>query len=92
MTILEHIQQEIKTLPTAEQFSLWQALGRELNAIEPAADASAELAWNAEIESRIGEIKSGKVPLIPGEEFEQRTRSLFAKLGIERAPRTIQSA
>ena len=92
MTTLEHIQQEIKTLPAAEQFSLWQALGRELNAIEPAADAGVELAWNAEIESRVGDIKSGKVRLIPGEEFEQRTRSLFAELGIERAPRTIQSA
>ncbi len=92
MKTLEHIQQEIKTLPTAEQFSLWQALGLELNAIEPAEDASAELAWNAEIESRSGEIKSGKVQLIPGEEFEQRTRSLFAELGIERAPRTVQSA
>lgn len=83
MTTLEYIQQEIKTLPTAEQFSLWQALGRELNAVEQAADAGVALAWDAEIESRLHDIKSGKVASIPGEVFEQRTRSLFAELGIE---------
>ena len=48
--------------------------------------------WDIEIETRVHDIKSGKVALVPGEEFEQRTRNLFAELGIERTPRTIRSA
>jgi putative addiction module component (TIGR02574 family) len=92
MTTLEHIRQEIKMLPPAEQFSLWRDLGHDLKAISPEEDTGIEAAWDIEIETRVHDIKSGKVALVPGEEFEQRTRNLFAELGIERTPRTIRSA
>ncbi len=92
MTTLEHIRQEIKALPPAEQFSLWRDLGHDLQIIPPHDDSSVEAVWDEEIASRLQDIQSGKVDMVSSEEFEQRTRSLFAELGIERNPRTIQSA
>jgi hypothetical protein len=92
MTAIEHIHQEIKALPTEEQYSLWRALGHDLQTIPLEADADVEAAWDAEIGSRVLDITSGKVALVSGEDFELRTRKLFAELGIERNPRTIQSA
>ena len=92
MTTLEHIRQEIKTLPPAEQFSLWRDLGHDLQLVPLQDDSSVETAWNGEIASRVLDIISDKVTLVSGTDFEQRTRSLFAELGIERNPRTIQSA
>ncbi len=84
MTTLDHIREEIKTLPPTEQFLLWRELGHNLQAAPPENNLSAGPAWDAEIASRAADIKSGKTVLVSGEEFERRTRSLFAELGIER--------
>ena len=84
MTAIEHIQQEIKALPAAEQFSLWQALGRELNAFSQEDDESGiESAWSSELAARVIDVKEGRVELVPGHEADRQSAELFARLGID---------
>ena len=59
MTMIEHIQQEIKALPTEEQFSLWRALGRDLNAFSSQDETEFEGEWDAEIKRRLDDFESG---------------------------------
>ena len=92
MSTLEHIRQEIASLPAAEKLSLWRDLGQDLDTLTEEDPASVETAWNAEITSRADAVKSGSVALVSGEEFEQRSRTLFADLGIKRDPRMVQGA
>lgn len=51
-----------------------------LASIEVADQESVDQAWNAEISTRVGDILSGKVEMIPGEQ-------VFAELAARRAAR-----
>lgn len=88
--LLEKVFHEIDELPTSEQIDLYRRLRERF---EPATDdggndeADIEAAWDEEIASRVKDIEEGRVELISGEEFEQRTAALFQKLGIERPSR-----
>ena len=84
MTAIEHIQQEIKALPTAEQFSLWQALGRELNAFCQEDEGEIDGEWGAEIKRRLDDFESGKVTMTSLEEVDAEMNALFASHGLER--------
>ena len=84
MTTLEHIQQEIKTLPTAEQFSLWRDLGRELNAFSSEVEGEIDGAWDAEIKRRLDDFESGNVTMTSLEEVDAEMNALFASHGLER--------
>jgi putative addiction module component (TIGR02574 family) len=84
MTTLEHIQQEIKTLPTAEQFSLWRDLGRELNAFSSEDEGEIDREWDAEIKRRLDDFDSGKVTMTSLEEVDAEMNALFASHGLDR--------
>ena len=84
MTTLEHIQQEFKTLPTAEQFSLWRDLGRELNAFSSEDEGEIDGAWDAEIKRRLDDFESGKVTMTSLEEVDAEMNALFASHALER--------
>lgn len=84
MTAIEHIQQEIKALPAAEQLSLWRALGRELNAFASEDEDGIEGAWDAEIKRRLDDFESGKVTMTSLEEADAEMNALFASHGLER--------
>jgi len=94
-TILEKVLHEVDGLPKSEQFDLYTRLR---DRFDPAANdedsdpAEVVAAWDAELESRVSDIKTGKVELISGVEFERRTAALFSELGINRQPRAVQEA
>lgn len=92
MTTLEHIRQEIKSLPPSDRLSLWREPGNDLQGSMTAEPGEVEHAWMAEIDSRVQEVRSGEVSMLSGLEFEQRTRALFAELGIDREPRDFPPA
>lgn len=78
---LEHIKQEIKTLPPVERFNLWRDLGQEFDPpmAEGDDEESVEAAWDAEIDGRVKEIEDGKVELVSAEDAEQRIRAKLAQ-------------
>ena len=92
ITSVERIRKEIAALPAAERLSLWQDLSHDLDALISERQSLLESSWNAEITSRAQDITSGNVALVSGSEFEQRTRNLFAELGISREPRRVEGA
>ncbi|MDB6069445.1 MAG: hypothetical protein JWL81_616 [Verrucomicrobiales bacterium] len=92
MTTLEHIRQEIKSLPPSDRLSLWRELGNDLRGSMTTEPEQVESAWIAEIDSRVREVHSGEASMLSGLEFEQRTRALFAELGIDREPRDFPPA
>ncbi len=91
-TVLEKVLHEVNELPKSEQFDLYTRLR---DRFDPAADdadsdpAEIEAAWDAELESRVSDIKAGKVELLSGVEFERRTAALFSELGVNRQPRAV---
>ncbi len=91
---LENLMHEVDELPRSEQYRFYSSLRSRFEAVEPAdeTDAEAASAWEAEIASRVNDLQTGKVELVSGAEFEQRTQALFEELGIERTPRTNLSA
>ncbi len=94
-TILEKVLHEVETLPNSQQFDLYTRLR---DRFDPASDredndpAEVEAAWDVELESRVRDIKTGKVDLLSGVEFERRTAAVFSELGIQRQPRTVQES
>ena len=91
-TILEKVLHEVNELPKSEQFDLYTRLRDKF---DPAADdedsdpAVVEAAWDAELESRVSDIKTGNVELVSSVEFERRTAALFSELGVYRQPRAV---
>ena len=69
MTTLEKIEQEALSLPPEQQGELIDRL-IEKSAIAP----EVEEAWNAEIASRIDDIKAGRVEGIPHDEVMRELR------------------
>ena len=74
---LEKVAEEAKGLSLADRSALTRILIESLDA-EPAEDlAEAEQAWQAEVEKRVDEIKSGRVKTIPAEEVFAKLRAKY---------------
>lgn len=71
----EHYKSELAGLPTGERAELALFL---IHSLDQEVDADADVAWDAEIQRRVAEIKSGRTQGIPAEQ-------VFANL---RKPRT----
>jgi putative addiction module component (TIGR02574 family) len=64
-----------QSLSAEERARLAQALLASVQA--DGTDPQTEAAWSLEIERRLGEIESGRAPLIPAEEVFAEVRSLL---------------
>jgi hypothetical protein len=91
---VEHIRNQIDRLAPDEARELLLDLQRRLppqldttEASSDTEDASAEAAWDAEIEVRLRDVAEGKVQLLTAEESERQTAMLFERLGIARSVR-----
>ena len=74
---LEQVAEEAKSLSLADRSALTRILIESLDA-EPAEDlAEVEQAWQAEVEKRVDEIKSGRVKTIPAEEVFAKLRAKY---------------
>ena len=74
---LEKVAEEAKGLSLADRSALTRILIESLDA-EPAEDlAEVEQAWQAEVEKRVDEIKSGRVKTIPAEEVFAKLRAKY---------------
>ena len=77
---LERVYQEVEMLPASEQYDLYATLRSRFEP-EPDEDPQAvEAAWDAEIASRVDDIKAGRVQLIPGDVAEQQMNDFIANL------------
>jgi hypothetical protein len=83
---LDQIRKEISALRPAERFELWRDLSAEFepSIVKEEYEASAEAAWDEEIEARVREVEEGRVRLIPGEEFDRHVDALLKKHGLDR--------
>lgn len=61
---------EISNLPVDERAKIADSILKTLNKPDPKIDAH----WVEEVERRAKEVESGKVEMIPGEEFEEKRR------------------
>jgi hypothetical protein len=68
-TTLERIRNEAKALSTEDRELLLVALDYDLHGDVVTEAAEVEAAWDAEIEKRVAEIKSGQAKLLTSEEF-----------------------
>ena len=74
---LEQVAEEAKSLSLADRSALTRILIESLDG-EPAEDvADVEQAWQAEVEKRVDEIKSGRVKTIPAEEVFAKLRAKY---------------
>ena len=74
---LEQVAEEAKSLSLADRSALTRILIETLDA-EPAEDlAEVEQAWQAEVEKRVDEIKSGRVKTIPAHEAFAKLRAKY---------------
>ena len=74
---LEKVAEEAKNLSLADRSALTRILIESLDG-EPAEDlADVEQAWQAEVEKRVDEIKSGRVKTIPAEEVFAKLRAKY---------------
>ena len=74
---LEQVAEEAKSLSLADRSALTRILIESLDG-EPAEDlANVEQAWQAEVEKRVDEIKSGRVKTIPAEEVFAKLRAKY---------------
>ena len=74
---LEKVAEEAKSLSLADRSALTRILIDSLDA-EPAEDlAEVEQAWQAEVEKRVDEIKSGRVKTIPAHEAFAKLRAKY---------------
>ena len=74
---LEHVAEEAKSLSLPERSALTRILIESLDG-EPAEDlADVEQTWQAEVEKRVDEIKSGRVKTIPAEEVFAKLRAKY---------------
>ena len=74
---LEQVAEEARSLSLADRSALTRILIESLDA-EPAEDlAEVEQAWQAEVEKRVDEIKSGRVKTIPAEEVFAKLRAKY---------------
>ena len=72
---LKQVAEEARSLSLADRSALTRILIESLDA-EPAEDATeVGHAWQAEVEKRVEEIKSGRVKTIPAEEVFARLRA-----------------
>lgn len=89
--ILERIRAEAKSLSPSERELLLVAIDYDLHGDVPhegdADDAGVDAAWEAEIASRISDVKDGKVGLVSMESVDAAMDAVFAKHGIERTQR-----
>jgi putative addiction module component (TIGR02574 family) len=73
---LARIEEEVRSLSTAEKESLLRVLWEELDG---PADPDVEAAWLEEVRRRSDEIESGAVKSIPSEEVFGRLRAQLKK-------------
>ncbi|MES2709341.1 MAG: addiction module protein [Verrucomicrobiota bacterium] len=69
---IERLRNEARTLSTDERELLLAAIDFDLRGetlLTESEAAVTEAAWDAEIEKRVDDIKSGKIPLLTSEEF-----------------------
>jgi|JI10StandDraft_1071094.scaffolds.fasta_scaffold265204_3 putative addiction module component (TIGR02574 family) len=68
---VERIRHEANQLPYDERETLIRALELDLDSTTPDGDSPVEIeaAWDAEIETRVADIESGKVKLLSRAEF-----------------------
>ena len=74
---LEQVAEEALNLSSRDRAALTQILIQALD-LEPAEDAAeVQQAWQAEVEKRVDEIKSGRVKTIPAEEVFAKLRAKY---------------
>ena len=74
---LERVAEEARSLSLPDRSALTRILIESLDA-EPAEDlAEVEEAWQAEVEKRVEEIKSGRVKTIPAKEVFAKLRAKY---------------
>lgn len=66
----EKIREKVRHLPFVARVQLVKALEDDLDRDEKTAGPEIEAAWDAEIQSRVDEVKSGKVKLLSQKEFD----------------------
>ena len=66
----EKIRDKVRHLPFVARVQLVKTLEEDLDRDEKTAGADIEAAWDAEIKSRVDDIKSGNVKLLSQKEFD----------------------
>lgn len=84
--ICEKIRIEIAQLPNDEQFGLYAELRErfEPEIQEAAGDVALSAAWHEEIESRLDDVKHGRVKLIPGSVVDREIDAFFVRHSLKR--------
>ena len=89
--ILERIRAEAKSLSPKERELLLVAIDYDLHGDVPheddTDDAGVEAAWEAEIATRISDVKDGKVEMVSTESVDAAMDAVFSKHGIARTLR-----
>jgi putative addiction module component (TIGR02574 family) len=83
---VERIRREASQLSYDERETLVRALELDLDSATPGGDGLAEIeaAWDAEIETRVADIESGKVRLLSRDEFNTGFSEARHKLAARR--------
>lgn len=83
---IERIRREASQLSYDERETLVRVLELDLDSATPEGDDAAEIeaAWDAEIETRVADIESGKVRLLSREEFDAGFSEARRKLAARR--------
>jgi len=68
--IAEKIGDKVRHLPFAARVRLVKALEGDLDRDEKTARADIQAAWDAEIKTRVDDIKSGRIKLLSQKEFD----------------------